>query len=75
MLRTAFPQFAQRNNNEYMQQDAEECWTQIVSSMKMANIPLPDHDAGTTSSEETFVDRYMTGEFTSMYTINSYSYV
>ncbi|RHZ86564.1 hypothetical protein Glove_49g20 [Diversispora epigaea] len=66
MLRAAFPQFAQQNNHGFMQQDAEECWTEIVSSMKMANIPLPNNDSSSSSSsEETFVDRYMTGEFTS----------
>jgi hypothetical protein len=33
-LRVAFPQFAQQGSNgTYMQQDAEECWTQLVSSL------------------------------------------
>ena len=75
MLRNAFPQFAQRNVNGYMQQDAEECWTQIVSSLKQANVPIPNqgsnlssnNEASSTSIDETFIDRYMTGEFTSTY--------
>jgi len=71
MLRNAFPQFAQRNANGYMQQDAEECWTQIVSSLKQSNIPTPNQDSKlspdetSSSSTESFIDRYMTGEFTS----------
>ncbi|RIA95527.1 hypothetical protein C1645_796343 [Glomus cerebriforme] len=70
ILRTAYPQFAQRNPNGYMQQDAEECWTQIVSSLKQANIPVPNQVSGssseTSSTEGSFIDRYMTGEFTSI---------
>jgi len=34
VLRAAFPQFAQKGSNgAYMQQDAEECWTQIMLSL------------------------------------------
>ena len=47
-----------------MQQDAEECWTQIVSSLKQANIPTLNQDSNL-SSERSFIDNYMTGEFTS----------
>ncbi|CAG8507118.1 14042_t:CDS:10, partial [Dentiscutata heterogama] len=43
-LRSAFPQFDQRNANGYMQQDAEECWTQIVTSLNNANIPSLDEN-------------------------------
>lgn len=67
MLRNAFPQFAQRNVNGYMQQDAEECWTQIISSLSQSNIPVPNQDSNLSPGEatESFIDRYMTGEFTS----------
>eukprot|EP01118_Nematostelium_gracile_P018856 TRINITY_DN8525_c0_g1_i1.p1 TRINITY_DN8525_c0_g1~~TRINITY_DN8525_c0_g1_i1.p1 ORF type:complete len:475 (-),score=155.12 TRINITY_DN8525_c0_g1_i1:20-1444(-) len=42
VLRTAFPQFAQQaNNGAYMQQDAEECWTQILLSLGQ-KLPNPD---------------------------------
>lgn len=35
MLRQRFPQFAQQNNEGfYMQQDAEECWTNIMYTLK-----------------------------------------
>jgi len=34
IMRTAFPQFAQKGNNgEWMQQDAEECYTQLLLSL------------------------------------------
>ncbi|CAG8520264.1 7961_t:CDS:10, partial [Acaulospora colombiana] len=72
-LRTAYPQFAQRNAHGFMQQDAEECWTQIVSAMNNANLPIPpQHDSSTSaesssaSSDSSFVKQYMTGELTSV---------
>ncbi|OLL22164.1 Ubiquitin carboxyl-terminal hydrolase 6 [Neolecta irregularis DAH-3] len=50
-LRTAFPQFAQRNSaGHYEQQDAEEVWSQILSSMR---------------GKVNFVEDYMTGELSS----------
>ena len=34
-LRESYPQFAQQNNQGvYMQQDAEECWTQLLYSLR-----------------------------------------
>ena len=36
-LRSLYPQFAQQNppdSGEYMQQDAEECWTQLLYTLK-----------------------------------------
>jgi len=33
-LRTAYPQFSQKNSNgTFMQQDAEECWSQLIFSL------------------------------------------
>lgn len=56
MLRQAFPQFAQSGPGSIpAQQDAEECWSQVVSVLK-AKLPLIE------GSEEGFVDKYMTGE-------------
>jgi len=42
-LRTAFPQFAQKANGVYMQQDAEECWTQILLSLSQKLPPIGDN--------------------------------
>lgn len=34
-LREKYPQFAQQSNTgAYMQQDAEECWTQLLYSLR-----------------------------------------
>ena len=36
-LRSLYPQFAQQNppdSGDYMQQDAEECWTQLLYTLK-----------------------------------------
>ncbi|CAJ0646977.1 4753_t:CDS:10 [Entrophospora sp. SA101] len=70
-LRTAFPQFAQRNNHGFMQQDAEECWSQIVSSLNGQNLLLSQNAAAeegssTSSTQSSFVEKYMTGEYTSI---------
>lgn len=53
VLRTVFPQFAQKGeNNVYMQQDAEECWSQILTTLgrKLPRLgsseePSPRHSA------------------------------
>ncbi|GBC39388.2 ubiquitin carboxyl-terminal hydrolase 14 isoform X2 [Rhizophagus irregularis DAOM 181602=DAOM 197198] len=70
LFRSVFPQFAQNTADGFMQQDAEECWTQIISILKQANIPIPsqhssDGEKVSSSTEESFIDHYMTGEFTS----------
>jgi len=53
VLRAAFPQFAQKGNNGvYMQQDAEECWTQITLSLgqKLAKIGASSDDKPSANS-------------------------
>ena len=62
MLRLAFPQFAQRSreSNAMAQQDAEECWSQILSILR-TNVKSPD-------SEKSFVDTFMSGTITSTLT-------
>ncbi|KAF9971277.1 Ubiquitin carboxyl-terminal hydrolase 14 [Actinomortierella ambigua] len=57
-LRQAFPQFSQRGRDGvWMQQDAEECWSQLVSTLRSK---LPAHDEGL----KNVIDQYMQGEFT-----------
>jgi ubiquitin carboxyl-terminal hydrolase 14 len=62
MLRLAFPQFAQRSreSNAMAQQDAEECWSQILSILR-TNVKSPD-------SEKSFVDTFMSSTITSTLT-------
>ncbi|KAM3505684.1 hypothetical protein MY11210_007874 [Beauveria gryllotalpidicola] len=61
-LRVVFPQFAEKakSNNGYAQQDAEEAWSQIVQQLG-EKIQIKQKDGSSTS----FVQKYMTGEFTS----------
>ena len=40
-LREKYPQFAQQRNGLFMQQDAEECWTQLIYSLRERLKVLP----------------------------------
>lgn len=65
-LRTAYPQFAQRDRNGhgYAQQDAEEAWSQIVNQLR-AKLTISGGDADT-AAETSFVDKYLAGRFESV---------
>ncbi|KAI7908258.1 uncharacterized protein BX663DRAFT_493537 [Cokeromyces recurvatus] len=55
MLRQSFPQFSQTGQGGIpMQQDAEECWSELVSVLKTK---LPKEE-----DEKNFIERYMTGQ-------------
>jgi len=58
-LRQRFPQFAQQTNEGfYMQQDAEECWTNVMYTLKeglKVRAPLLVADRTTGSSWDTFL--------------------
>ncbi|KAJ5249206.1 Ubiquitin carboxyl-terminal hydrolase 7 [Penicillium chermesinum] len=64
-LRNVYPQFAQqdRSTHAYVQQDAEEAWSQIVNQLRVKLTLAGGNDgpAGRTS----FVDKYMAGQFSS----------
>lgn len=69
-FRTAYPQFAEqsREGRGYAQQDAEEAWSQIISSLrqKLKNKPPTSADSSAEASKEAeqgFIDRYMGGRF------------
>ncbi|KAI1080494.1 cysteine proteinase [Whalleya microplaca] len=63
-LRGAFPQFAERSRtgHGFAQQDAEEAWSQIVTQLrqKLRVKETPE------STESAFIDKYMSGEFSSV---------
>ncbi|KAI1339258.1 ubiquitin carboxyl-terminal hydrolase [Xylariaceae sp. FL0016] len=63
-LRGAYPQFAERSRTGagFAQQDAEEAWSQIVSQVRQK---LRIKDSKDAATESPFVDRYMSGEFSS----------
>ncbi|MBW0471402.1 hypothetical protein O181_011117 [Austropuccinia psidii MF-1] len=56
-LRSYAPQFAQQTEGHFAQQDAEECWVQILSAIRSTL----DSSSG---SNGKFVEQYMTGELT-----------
>lgn len=60
-FRSAFPQFAQRTERGYAQQDAEECWNTIVRCLGQKLPPLP-LDEGKGSSAANLIGQLMTGE-------------
>lgn len=64
-LRTAYPQFAQRDRNGhgYAQQDAEEAWSQIVNQLR-AKLTISDGERESTGTS--FVDKYLAGKFESV---------
>ncbi|KAH6973416.1 ubiquitin carboxyl-terminal hydrolase 14 [Ilyonectria sp. MPI-CAGE-AT-0026] len=63
-LRVVFPQFAEKSKSGhgYAQQDAEEAWSQIVQQLNQKLRVKSSED----SPEVSFVDKYMTAEFTSV---------
>ncbi|KAI8461945.1 ubiquitin C-terminal hydrolase [Phakopsora pachyrhizi] len=56
-LRSYAPQFAQQTQGHFSQQDAEECWVQILTAIRSTL----DNSTGI---NEKFVEQYMTGEIT-----------
>lgn len=62
LLRQVYPQFAEQDRHGYMQQDAEECWGQIIHSFEKAkglNIE------GGIDEAKNFVDQFMTAQLIS----------
>jgi len=67
VLRAAFPQFAQKGEGgAYMQQDAEECWTQIMLSLsqRLPKINAPESEKP--SITNSVVNQLFGGEMTSV---------
>ncbi|GAP89918.1 putative ubiquitin thiolesterase [Rosellinia necatrix] len=63
-LRNLYPQFAERSRTGagFAQQDAEEAWSQILSQVRQK---LRVSDAADATSNSSFIEKYMSGEFTS----------
>ncbi|KAI0487406.1 ubiquitin carboxyl-terminal hydrolase-like protein [Xylaria cf. heliscus] len=63
-LRNLYPQFAERSRTGagYAQQDAEEAWSQILSQVRQK---LRVKDASDATTDSSFIEKYMSGEFTS----------
>ncbi|CAE6526436.1 unnamed protein product [Rhizoctonia solani] len=59
-LRAVFPQFAEQSNaGHYAQQDAEECWSQMINAIK---IPVPGLAGESGPASKSFVEQYMMGQ-------------
>ncbi|KAJ7517249.1 hypothetical protein O6H91_21G015500 [Diphasiastrum complanatum] len=55
VLRNKYPQFAQQTNTGlYMQQDAEECWSQLVYTLSQRLQPPPDGRLAPANVKEVF---------------------
>ncbi|KAJ8328683.1 deubiquitinating enzyme [Batrachochytrium dendrobatidis] len=60
VLRSVFPQFGESNNQGFLQQDAEECWGQIIQAL---NEKIPGISVtGQVEKGKRFVEQYMTTE-------------
>ncbi|XP_041358082.1 ubiquitin carboxyl-terminal hydrolase 14-like [Gigantopelta aegis] len=61
VLHMAFPRFAEKGEHGgFQQQDANECWTEIVRSLQQK---LPAQKLEGTPSSSSFIDQYLGGEF------------
>jgi ubiquitin carboxyl-terminal hydrolase 14 len=68
LFRSAFPQFNQRTERGYAQQDAEECWSTLVRalSQKLPAIKLSGEEGSAARSNA--VNQLFSGEIVSTYT-------
>lgn len=69
VLHMAYPQFAEKaEQGGFQQQDANECWTELVRCLQQKLPGLPSatgdqNDSATASSAHGFMDQYFGGEF------------
>jgi hypothetical protein len=61
LLRAAHPQFAEMRNGQPMQQDADECWSEIVNSVHTRTRPA------TGTEGRSFIDQFFRIEFATTY--------
>lgn len=63
VLHMAFPQFAEKTENgTFMQQDANECWTELVRMLQQ-KLPAKQSDSTPGSVFKSFIDQYFGGTF------------
>eukprot|EP00126_Sphaerothecum_destruens_P001705 Sdes_comp15116_c0_seq2m3925 len=66
MLRTVFPLFAQQGpNNQPLQQDAEECWTQLVRVLSENLHPIRNEGTPTSDLRRNCISQLLSGEMVS----------
>lgn len=77
-MRSAFPQFAQKGpNGVFMQQDAEECWTQVLlaisqklPALKSASAMEEDKKPNQLPISNSVIGQLFSGELVSTYVEN-----
>nr|QBH73747.1 hypothetical protein [Thermobia domestica] len=62
VLHMAFPRFAEKSDHGFMQQDANECWTELVRMLQQ-KLPSIKIDEEQTSRFNSFIDQYFGGTF------------
>ncbi|KAG8180460.1 hypothetical protein JTE90_001993 [Oedothorax gibbosus] len=67
VLHMAFPRFAEKNDHgTFMQQDANECWTEVMRMLQQKLPSVPNSEVGdlaTASKYTSFIDQYFGGTF------------
>uniref|UniRef100_A0A8C4QEL3 Ubiquitin carboxyl-terminal hydrolase n=1 Tax=Eptatretus burgeri TaxID=7764 RepID=A0A8C4QEL3_EPTBU len=65
LLHMAFPQFSEKNDQgQYMQQDANECWVQLMRMLQQKLEPVGNNESpGGAVAKKSFVDQYFGIEF------------
>ncbi|KDQ16979.1 hypothetical protein BOTBODRAFT_106145 [Botryobasidium botryosum FD-172 SS1] len=69
LLRRVAPQFAEQRQGMYAQQDADECWTQMITALSNASLEgMPSPAASSSSRPAKFVEQFLMGEITKTHT-------
>ncbi|KAL3991167.1 Ubiquitin carboxyl-terminal hydrolase family protein [Acanthocheilonema viteae] len=62
VVHNVFPQFAARDEHGWMQQDANECWTELLRALQ-TQLKVADHESASKDRLASIVSRYMEGRF------------
>ncbi|GBN07618.1 Ubiquitin carboxyl-terminal hydrolase 14 [Araneus ventricosus] len=72
VLHMAFPRFAEKNDHgTFMQQDANECWTEVMRMLQQKLSPVPHPEGANEASaaqHANFIDQFFGGTFDSTLT-------
>jgi len=65
VLHMCFPRFAEKGDHgEFQQQDANECWTELVRCLQRRLTPLPSNTGAEAAAvRSSFIDQFFGGEF------------
>lgn len=64
VLHMCYPRFAEKDDHgNFSQQDANECWTELVRCLQNKVPGIPAQEAATATSAKGFIDQFLSGEF------------